>query len=313
MPDSDIQAGLKRLQVPVGRRRLALMIGIPLLSVTLALLALAVLGSQLLGPSRRNVSAELGLPLWFQDFIEQDQVNYEIHAALGTVLNAVGASPTTAAREWVKAADRAQSAGEIDAAVGGLVAAERRIPRDTLTTLCPIFAESSPWPSGLWPTARREQFAAVVGTDLSCAGSTIWGQIPDDFPISYAARPPTSGVFHNSWYPNYGVAPEPVPASAWLHNLAHGAVVLLYHCPVGCPDVVAEAAQMQADLPLGRNPRNGGASLLVTSYDDMDSPIAVVAWGQLLQLQQFDRAQIEAFFEANVDRGPECVRLVCSD
>jgi len=217
------------------------------------------------------------MPVWFEQFTEQDGVAYQIHANLGTVLNAVGASSTTAAREWVKAADRARSPGEIDAAVGGLVAAEGRIPSDALPTLCPIFTETPPWPGGLWPVARREQFAAVVGTNLSCPGSTIWGQIPDDFPISYSARPPTSGVFHNSWYPNYGVAPQPVPASAWLHNAAHGAVILLYHCPDGCPDVVAAAAQMQADLPPGRNPRNGGASLLVTSDGDMDSPLAVVA------------------------------------
>ena len=251
--------------------------------------------------------------MWFEQFTEQDAAAYQIHTVIGTILDRVGAPPTTAAREWVKAADHARSAAEIDEAVRGLGAVERRIPTEALPTLCPLFTETSPWPGGLWPLARREQFALVVGANFACPGSTIWGQIPDDFPISYSPRLPTSGVFHNTWYARYGLAPEPVPATAWLHNLAHGAVVMLYHCPDGCPDIVAQAAQLQAELPLGRNPRTGGASLLVTAYEEMDSPIAMVAWGQLLPLDDFDRAQIEAFYEANVDRGPECEHLLCPD
>jgi hypothetical protein len=249
---------------------------------------------------------------------EQDWVAYPMHTALATVLNRLGIQPAIAMTQWVKAGYHARSTSEIEVSVNGLVVAAGRIPNAQLDPgLCQIFnTDAQPvggWGGGLWPIALREQFAALSRANRACPEAAIWGQIPDDIPITYHARPPTAGIFHNTWYPTYGVAPAPVPTAAWLHNLAHGAVVLLYHCPDGCPDVLAQAAQLQAELPLGRNPRAGGASLLVTGSDDMDYYVAVVAWGHLLPLERFDRNQIEAFYEANVDRGPECEHLVCPD
>ncbi len=295
------------------RHRVGLLIGIPMVALALLTVAAVIVLSQVLSPDRRNIAAELHTPLWLEAVIEHQSVNFRLHVALGTVLNRVGASPTTAAREWTKAADRAVSNEDMDTAVQGFGAAAAGLSPEGLAGLCPIFSETSPYPDGGWPVARREQYALVAGANLECPGAVIWGQIPDDFPITYARRPPTTGVFHATWYPSYGVASEPVPVAMWLHNVAHGAVVFLYNCPSGCPDIVAQAVQMQADLPLGRNPRSGGAAFLITADENMDSPIAVVAWGKLLVLQQFDRDQIEDFFEANVDRGPECRDLACPD
>jgi hypothetical protein len=36
----------------------------------------------------------------------------------------------------------------------------------------------------------------------------------------------------------------------------------------------------------------------------MDHKIAVVAWGWLLELDEYDEAQIVAFYESRLDRGP---------
>jgi hypothetical protein len=107
------------------------------------------------------------------------------------------------------------------------------------------------------------------------------------------------------------VIEEPVPPGNWVHSLAHGVVVLAYNCPEGCPELVAQLRDLHAELPLGRNARRGVARLLATPYADMDHKIAVIAWGHLLELDEFDRDQIRAFYEAHLDRGPECLDLVC--
>jgi hypothetical protein len=146
---------------------------------------------------------------------------------------------------------------------------------------------------------------------ITCPGLMTIGAVPDDTPITYAMRPPSSGLYYMDPYPVYGVLQEPATPGKWVHNLAHGAVVLAYNCPGGCPDLVARMRDLHAELPLGRNARHGVARLLATPYADMDHRIAVIAWGEVLELDELDREQIRAFFEAHLDRGPECVELVC--
>jgi hypothetical protein len=135
--------------------------------------------------------------------------------------------------------------------------------------------------------------------------------VAEGTPIEYTSRPPTSGPHFASWYPSYGVVEQPVPAGNWVHNLEHGAIVVLYNCPDGCPDLVAQLKELHANLPKGRNARGGVARMLAVPYADMDHRIAVTAWGRLLELDQFDADQIQRFYEAYIDRGPECQNLSC--
>jgi hypothetical protein len=137
--------------------------------------------------------------------------------------------------------------------------------------------------------------------------------VAEGTPIEYNSRPPTSGPHFAAWYPTYGVFEQEIPAGNWVHNMEHGAVVLLYNCPEACPDLVNQIRQLHNDLPKGRNARRGVARMLALPYKDMDHRIAVVAWGWLLELDQFDRDQILRFYEARIDRGPECQNLSCPE
>jgi len=101
------------------------------------------------------------------------------------------------------------------------------------------------------------------------------------------------------------------PTGNWVHNLEHGAVVILYNCPSGCPELVSQFNQLYPTLPLGRNSRGGGSRVLIFPYADMDSKIAAVAWGWLLEQDELDADQLVQFVEQRMDRGPECVRLAC--
>ena len=156
---------------------------------------------------------------------------------------------------------------------------------------------------------------SMFGLAQASVGRTVATLPPDHVaegtPLEFNSRPPTSGPHYAAWYPSYGVLTETVDPRTWVHNLEHGAIVLLYNCPEGCPDLVQQIRELHNTLPRGRNARSGVPRMLALPYTDMDSRIAVVAWGWLLELDQFDAAQITKFYDARIDRGPECVNLQC--
>lgn len=156
---------------------------------------------------------------------------------------------------------------------------------------------------------------SMFGLAVASVGRTV-ATLPADHvaegtPVEYNSRPPTSGPHYTAWYPSYGVLTETVDPRTWVHNLEHGAVVLLYNCSEGCPDLVQQIRDLQGTLPRSRNAKVGGPRMLATPYTDMDSRIAVVAWGWLLELDDLDPDQITRFYNGRIDRGPECVNLQC--
>jgi hypothetical protein len=54
--------------------------------------------------------------------------------------------------------------------------------------------------------------------------------------------------------------------------------------------------------------RFGERKLTGTPYQDMDAPISVLAWGRVLELETMEAAQILAFYDRYLDRGPENAR-----
>jgi hypothetical protein len=127
-----------------------------------------------------------------------------------------------------------------------------------------------------------------------------------DTPITYRSRPPTSGTHYPTWVQNYGVLDPAPPTGNWVHNLEHGAVVILYNCPSACPELVQQLKDLYPTLPLGRNSRGGRPRVLIVPYADMDTKIAAVAWQWLLQQDELDVDQLTQFVEQRIDRGPEC-------
>jgi hypothetical protein len=120
-------------------------------------------------------------------------------------------------------------------------------------------------------------------------------------------RPPSSGPH----YPDraaYGVFSNPVPAGSWLHALEHGAIAVLFRCaePTECQAIAGRlGGEVYANA---RNGQFGERKLVITPYQDMDEPIAAVAWDRVLRLQHIDSAQILAFYDRYLDRGPEAAR-----
>lgn len=227
---------------------------------------------------------------------------YLLHATTATVLGIVHASPSTTAVQWVKAASHAHSAGEIARAGRGIADARARSNSSTLDRdLCNVYNYSNP-----------SVQAAIHQVGLICeADSLSRAHVPAGTPIIYDQNPPIGGPHYPNPYPTYGLIEHPVQPGYWVHNLEHGAIVLLYNCPRGCADLVDQARTLYLSLPPGRNPYDGHARLLVIPYASMSHPIAVVAWDHKLELDRLDRDQIVGFYERYVDRGPECWNLTC--
>jgi hypothetical protein len=230
-----------------------------------------------------------------------NRIVYSIHAALGIGLNVLGLSPVAAATQWSRAASHARSQAEVDQAGRGIALARQRSAGDWRVddVLCDAHSHGS-------PTVR----AAIIGAGAPCSPDTdVFAHVAIGTPIAYMSRPPVGGPHYPQWYPDYGLTDAPVAPGYWVHNLEHGAVVLLYRCADGCPGLVVKLQALYDALPT--DARHGPARLLITQYDDMDHPFAVVAWGRKFQMDQLDRDQVLAFYAAHIDRGPECRNLQC--
>lgn len=115
-----------------------------------------------------------------------------------------------------------------------------------------------------------------------------------DGKINYPDPPPVGGNHNQNWG-TWGVHAAPLRPECWVHNLEHGGVVYLYHCPEGCPDEVADMAKFVT----------GRKQALLTSYDALPTRFAVVAWGVRLTSDCFDLASFELFYAAHANQGTE--------
>lgn len=139
--------------------------------------------------------------------------------------------------------------------------------------------------------------------------------IPEPMPASaYNSSPPSSGPHCEAWgeYTKYGAA-RPLPACNFLHNLEHGAIVLLYNCPEGCPEITDALEDIVANPPT--DPDCIKPRLVLTPYDEMDAKLAAVAWGFTWTSDCIDssaRDSLYAFIQAHLGtRGDSPEPTIC--
>lgn len=113
--------------------------------------------------------------------------------------------------------------------------------------------------------------------------------------VEYGDVPPAGGP-HDPCWATFGVHDEPVADEHWVHNLEHGAVVVLHDCD-GCDAEVAEIEAWAADR----------AWALVTPYTPVGAPFAALAWGWRLRLGCWDEPEVSGFYDDHVDQAPESV------
>lgn len=112
--------------------------------------------------------------------------------------------------------------------------------------------------------------------------------------VDYADVPPLGGS-HDPCWTRFGVHEVEVADERWVHNLEHGAVVFLYHCPDGCEEERAALEFLATPRPFA----------LVMPYAELPTRFAAVAWGHRLLTDCFDEAALEAFYDRYVDQALE--------
>lgn len=114
--------------------------------------------------------------------------------------------------------------------------------------------------------------------------------------VDYPDRPPVGGDHDPCWAP-YGVHDTEVQDENWVHNLEHGAVVLLHNCPEGCADDVAVLEGVSAAAEPD--------TTLVTPYSEMKARFAAVSWAWRITLGCADGQALTDFYDEHVGQAPE--------
>ena len=113
--------------------------------------------------------------------------------------------------------------------------------------------------------------------------STSGGHQPP--PISYETSPPVAGP-HSSAVP-CGVHAEQIPNENQVHNLEHGAVGVQYK-----PDVPVRQIRRIEELA-----RSYDSHVFTGPYEEMESNIALTAWGHMVRLDSFEEQTIRDFVD----------------
>ena len=132
------------------------------------------------------------------------------------------------------------------------------------------------------------------------------GHVAEGAALPQRNRPPTSGP-HYAARGAYAISPTPVEPGHWLHVLEHGGIVVLFKCGEEA-ECTTTADTIRRDVsPGAKAGRFGERKLAASPYQEMESPVAVLAWGRILELPEVDATQILAFYDRYLDRGPENV------
>lgn len=134
-------------------------------------------------------------------------------------------------------------------------------------------------------------------------------------PARYTLCPPASGP-HLSGSGIGPIAPrvygpdDYAPPQGWLHNLEHGAIVILYRGGDDS-DAVTDAGQdalralfrnFPASPICGFDRGNTTAGVVIARFDDMAWPYAALVWDVVLPLETLDDARIYEFWRTEGER-----------
>jgi len=129
--------------------------------------------------------------------------------------------------------------------------------------------------------------------------------IPEGQRVKYNSNPPTSGA-HYQVPASWGIYSGEVPVDERLvHNLEHGGVIISYKLELLGND---ELEKLKAQV---RSLSNINPRIILVPRANLDSPIALTAWGYLEKLDKYEPSVIKTFYDHHIARGPECQNGIC--
>ena len=132
-------------------------------------------------------------------------------------------------------------------------------------------------------------------------------QSPGSPHIPYNSDPPTSGP-HVNFIIRWGIHKVQIPREIQVHNLEDGGVIIQYHCEncgelVSRLEAIVQKYQKKAEIEhssTGPQIPSRYDHLILAPYPEMDTTIALTAWGKIDKFNQFDEERITKFIEAYI-------------
>ncbi len=150
------------------------------------------------------------------------------------------------------------------------------------------------------PNTPAPPTAATPGVAVPNEG---WAHVPEGSAITYQSNPPASGPHYPVWL-RYQEYTQPMARGYWVHNLEHGAIVVLYR-PDALADVVRQITEAFRSIP--QDSACGHQRALLIPDPLLPRLTAVVAADFVLLGDSVDAPAIRAFAVARRGRGPEQV------
>lgn len=167
---------------------------------------------------------------------------------------------------------------------------------------------ATPLPSGAAPapvvTPRPPGYAQPdMGHQHAPVGETI----------TYRYCPPASGRHYNASGQGpippglYGPDDPGAIPPGWVHNLEHGAIVLLYKCPgPGCEEsgqqALEELLARWPASPVCNVPPNTRETPVIARFDQMASNFMAIVWDVVLPMDQIDEGLLFEFYAGQAER-----------
>ena len=124
--------------------------------------------------------------------------------------------------------------------------------------------------------------------------------MPSDVTVNYPTAPPYGGPHvETPFLVRCGIYREQQTFEGVTHTMEHGTVIWYYHPDVVGPEEVETMRRLAGEL------LSDGRKLVLTPHREIQTPIALSAWGRLLGLQQYEADTIRAFVTAFQNQGPE--------
>jgi hypothetical protein len=125
--------------------------------------------------------------------------------------------------------------------------------------------------------------------------------------LTWSTEPPTSGDHFQMWAA-WNRSYQTLARGFWVHNLEHGAIVLLYRCDAGCPAEVAALEAAVRAMPTDADCEGNLRVRSLVANDPLlpiDRTFAAVAWGAMYVASCVDEPAILEFTRDFYARAPE--------
>jgi hypothetical protein len=160
----------------------------------------------------------------------------------------------------------------------------------------------------------RPRLSAPIVTDTPChividtPPLLVRTHVPYGTTVLYDSDPASSGMHYPFWlaYLSYQ---QDIDPRYYVHNLEHGAVVLMYQCAAGA-DCSQQRQQMEAFVTaIPDDPRCASTGTrvraVVAPSATIATAVAAAAWGWTYSADCFDAESLGAFESAHYDDAPE--------